>query len=74
MNSSDYGYPYYNKKKPKSYIMSMYDSKIESIDLQIKKLQIERQSIMDEVNKIKLTIDQYETKASSNQTNNCSGV
>jgi chorismate mutase len=72
MSSSDYGYPYYNKKKPKSYIMSLYDSKIESIDLQIKKLQIERQNIMDEIIKIKSTINQHETKASSNQTNNSS--
>jgi hypothetical protein len=52
MNSSDYGYPYYNKKKPKSYIMSMYQSKIASIDLQIKKLQIEKESILQEQSKL----------------------
>jgi hypothetical protein len=52
MSSSDYGYPYYNKKKPKSYIMSMYQSKIASIDLQIKKLQIEKESILQEQSKL----------------------
>jgi len=49
MPAESYGYPYYNRKKPKSYIMSMYQSKIESIDYQIKKLQMEKETIIAEM-------------------------
>ena len=42
MASSNYGYPHYNKPKPPSYIRQMYESKLKSIETQIKKLEFEK--------------------------------
>jgi hypothetical protein len=49
MSAESYGYPHYNKKKPNKYIADMYAAKIRSIDFQIKKLQIEKEAVIQEM-------------------------
>ncbi len=50
--SESYGYPYYNKAKPKSYIRQMYESKIKSIETEINKLEFEKGQIQEEMNRV----------------------
>jgi hypothetical protein len=47
--TGSYGYEYYNKKKPRSYMICLYESNIQFIDIQIKKMEIEKEKIIAEL-------------------------
>jgi predicted transcriptional regulator len=48
--SEMYGYPYYNQKKPKSYLINQCAARLNFIDKQIKELEQERAEVEKKLN------------------------
>ena len=48
-SGSNWGYPYYNKPKPMRYQLAQYQSRLQTIELQIKTLEKEKQELISKI-------------------------
>jgi vacuolar-type H+-ATPase subunit D/Vma8 len=49
-SGANWGYPYYNRPKPTRYQLAQYQSRLETIERQIKALEKEKQELISKIN------------------------